>query len=261
MFEKSEHKISLPNGKNKKKNGDISVHFESASLLLLSDTSSNVLFGERNFGLLGSAYCLNYITGQVIHIFRTTSPLVNQCQEVLNDISAWHVVGLFWVPGHAGVRGNEIADGLVREGSALRLLGPEPAFVVSRCDIRRRLRYRLISQHQAIWRDLDNTPRQARELISGPCPGTRIKLLSFNRNQSRVVTGLLTGHNTLRSHLHLMGLLYSPLCRKRGVKEEASARILCECEAVTVLRCRYLGFFFLEPEDIKEFKPGSHMEL
>jgi len=45
------------------------------------------------------------------------SPLVQQCQQVLNDISARHAVGLFWVPGHAGVRGNEIADQLARGGS------------------------------------------------------------------------------------------------------------------------------------------------
>ena len=32
---------------------------------------------------------------------RTTSPLVHQCQRVLNDISVWHVVGLLWVPRHA----------------------------------------------------------------------------------------------------------------------------------------------------------------
>jgi len=32
-----------------------------------------------------------------------TSPLVHQCQEALNDISARHVVGLYWDPGHAGV--------------------------------------------------------------------------------------------------------------------------------------------------------------
>jgi hypothetical protein len=188
---------------------------------------------------------------------RTTSPLVYQCQEALNDISARHVVGLFWVPGHAGVRGNEIADRLERSGSALRFLGPEPALGVSRCDIRRKLRCWLSGQHRANWHDLANTLRQARELISGPCPGTWTKFLSFNRNQSRVVTGLLTGHNTLRRHLHLMGLPDSPLCRKCGVKEETSAHILCECEALATLRCRYLGSFFLEPQDIKSLSLGA----
>jgi ribonuclease HI len=37
---------------------------------------------------------------------KTMSPLVRQCQQALNDISTWHAVGLYWVPGHAGVRGN-----------------------------------------------------------------------------------------------------------------------------------------------------------
>jgi hypothetical protein len=183
--------------------------------------------------------------------------LVHQCQKALNDISARHVVGLFWVPGHAGVRGNEIADGIARGGSALRLFGPEPALGVSRCDIRKRLSHWLINQQWASWRDLGSTLRQARELISVPCPGTRIKLLSFNRNQSRVVTGLLTGHNTLRRHLCLLGLLDSPLCRKCGVKEETSAHILCECEALAALRHRYLGSFSLEPEDVKSISLGA----
>jgi ribonuclease HI len=34
------------------------------------------------------------------------------CQNVLNDICARHAVWLFWVPGDAGVRGDEIADEL-----------------------------------------------------------------------------------------------------------------------------------------------------
>jgi len=78
---------------------------------------------------------------------------------------------------------------------------------------------------------------------------------------SRAVTGLLTGHNTLRRHLHLMGLSDSPLCRRCGAKDETSAHILCECEALASLRHAYLGSFFSEPEDIKTNKSGGHLEL
>ena len=46
-----------------------------------------------------------------------TSPLVQQCQQALNDTSTRHVVRLYWVHGHAGVRGNEIADKLARSVS------------------------------------------------------------------------------------------------------------------------------------------------
>jgi hypothetical protein len=81
--------------------------------------------------------------------------------------------------------------------------------------------------------------------------------LSFNRTQFRAVTGLLTGHNTLRRHLHLTGLSDSSLCRRCGAENEKSAHILCECEALVPLRHVYLGLFFLEPEDIKSIMLGA----
>jgi ribonuclease HI len=77
---------------------------------------------------------------KALRAVRMTSPLVYQYQRALNVISARRVVRLFWVPGHAEVRGNEIANGLAREGSVIGLLVPEPALGVSRCDIRRKLR-------------------------------------------------------------------------------------------------------------------------
>ena len=70
----------------------------------------------------------------------------------------------------------------------------------------------------------------------GPSLGTRAKLMTLIRIQSRVVTGLLTGHNTLRRHLYLLGLFSSPLCRWRGAGEETSAHVLCECEVLASRR-------------------------
>jgi len=58
---------------------------------------------------------------------KTTSPVVRKCQKALNDISIRHVVGLYWVPGHAGVRGDEIADKLARDGSVQKFVGSEPS--------------------------------------------------------------------------------------------------------------------------------------
>jgi len=75
------------------------------------------------------------------------------------------------------------------------------------------------------------------------------------------VTGLLTGHNTLRRHLHLLGLLDSPLCRRCGAEEEISAHILCGCEALASLRHTYLGSYLLEPEDIMSISLGAIWNL
>ena len=86
-------------------------------------------------------------------------------------------------------------------------------------------------------------------LWSGLATGAR--LLSFNRIQTKAVIGLLAGHNTLRRHLHVMGISNDPACRKCGTEEETSVHVLCEYEALASLRHQYLGSFFLDPVDIR----------
>jgi hypothetical protein len=82
-------------------------------------------------------------------------------------------------------------------------------------------------------------------------------VIFINRPQPRAVIGLLTGHNTLRRPLHVMGLSNDPTCRKCDTEEETSVYILCECEALASLRRRYLGSFFLNPEDIWMLRVGA----
>jgi hypothetical protein len=81
--------------------------------------------------------------------------------------------------------------------------------------------------------------------------------VSFNRTQSKVVIGLLTGCNTLRKHLYVMGLNNNPTCRKCGIEEKTSFHILCECEALASLRHTHLDSFFLDPEDIWKLSIGA----
>ena len=107
------------------------------------------------------------------------------------------------------------------------------------------------NQHLVMWRDPCSKQRQGRDLISGPDLATRARLLSFNRTQSRVVIGLLTGHNTLRRLLYIMGMSNKSTCRKCGTEEEISVHILFECETLASFRYKYLGSFFLDPEDIR----------
>jgi len=91
---------------------------------------------------------------KVLKAFRPTYnnvSLVHQCQKALNDISIRHADGLSWVPRHAGIRGNEIADGLSRGGTALRFLEPQPALSVSRRDLQKSIGRCLVKQHGSQW--------------------------------------------------------------------------------------------------------------
>jgi hypothetical protein len=124
-----------------------------------------------------------------------------------------------------GVQGNETANEIARGGSVLTFVGPEPGLGVPRQDTRKISRW-LHNQHWVWWQGLCDTQRQARELISEHCLGVKTRLLFFNRIQSRAVIGLLTGHNTLRRHFHLMGLSDTTLCRRCGAEDETSAHVL-----------------------------------
>ena len=144
------------------------------------------------------------------------------------------------------------------QGAGQRFIGPEPFLGVFRQNIRRKMKRWIQRQHLALRRGPCSTQRQARELISGPNLAAVTRLLSFNRTQSRAVIGLLTGHNTLRRHLHVMGLNDNPTCRKCGTEEEeTSAHILCECEALASLRHAHLGSFSLDSEDIRVLGMGA----
>ena len=136
------------------------------------------------------------------------------------------MVGLHWVPGHGGVRGNEIVNEFAMGGSILGFLGPEPALGVSRRDIRRRISRWFVNQHWALWPCLGYTQRQAQELIYRHCLGVKAKFLCFDRTHFRAVTGLLIGHNTLRRHLHLLGLLNNSLLTRCAAEEEISFHVL-----------------------------------
>ena len=92
---------------------------------------------------------------------KTTSPLVRQSQKALNDISTWHTVGLYWVPGHAGIQGSEIPDQLARDGSVERFAGPELFLGISRQNIRRKIKHWMENQHLVLWRGPCSTQRQA----------------------------------------------------------------------------------------------------
>jgi hypothetical protein len=86
----------------------------------------------------------------------------------------------------------------------------------------------LDTQHIAMWQFLTSTQRQARKFILGPSQTAKTRKLSFNRMQSKVVTGLLVGHSTLRRHLYIMGLIDSPLCRTFGEHRRKPQSMFCE---------------------------------
>jgi len=101
--------------------------------------------------ILVERYCSVKVALKALQAAKTTSPMIRQCQKALNGISTQHTVGLYWVPRHAGVQGNEIADKLAGDGSVQRFAGPEPFLEVSRQNIRREIKHWMENQHLVLW--------------------------------------------------------------------------------------------------------------
>jgi hypothetical protein len=150
---------------------------------------------------------------------KTTSPLVRHCQRAFNIISNPHSVGLFWVPRPPGIHGNESAKEPARQGSVHQFVGPQLALGVSRQNIKKTQCW-LVNQHDTVAGSYQHSETGSRIDQS---PAAKTRLLFSNRPQSRVVTG----RNTLRRRLYILGLIDSPLC-KRFREVEASAHVLCE---------------------------------
>ena len=55
-----------------------------------------------------------------------TSITVLNCIRNLNQSGKQNHVSIAWIPGHAGVHGNEVADYLAKSGSKSKIHGPEP---------------------------------------------------------------------------------------------------------------------------------------
>jgi hypothetical protein len=139
--------------------------------------------------------------------------------------------------------------------SVQRFVGLEPFLGVSRQTIRRKMKRWVEKQHLALWGGPCSTQRQARELISGPILATGASYCPLIGHNPGLL--LACSLDTLRRHLHIMGLSDSPICRKCGTEEETSVHILCEYEALASLRHTYLGSFFLDPEDIRVLGVGA----
>jgi hypothetical protein len=164
-----------------------------------------------------------------------TLGLVAEYLDALSALASLNEVTLVWVPGHCGNPGNEEADKLARQASAMPLLGAKPALGIPRCSARETIKNWTEYQHIA-WKDLPGH-RHGKLFIVRPCKRIAEYLLKLNRDKLKMAVVVLVGHAPVRRHLYIMGLFDGdPTCRFCRMEAETVQHIICCCEVLAELK-------------------------
>jgi hypothetical protein len=112
-----------------------------------------------------------------------SSSLVLQCWSSLQQLSMTNRVGLFWVPGHYDILGNEKVDQSARRGSGSAFCAPEPCLRLSTSSVRQNTKEWAVTAHSRHWAGIPGC-KHSKQWIASPKLSVTKYLLSLSRNSS-----------------------------------------------------------------------------
>ena len=139
---------------------------------------------------------------------------------------------------------NEEADRLAKE------VPPNQSAAIPFSVGKNLIKKQLEQKHQARWTACTGC-RQSKVLMRYPLPSKANELLTMNKLRLRAAVGLLTGHTSLRAHLHELGHTERQECRLCGYENEDSVHIVCDCPVLACKRYRIWRYKFLSLKILK----------
>jgi ribonuclease HI len=228
--------------------GKYATAFQTEIYAILQCACENIRRAYRNRRIIifsDSQPALRALSGP-----KVISELVVECLNALSEPAGLNEVALVWVPGLCGIRGNEPADKLARQVSAMPLTDPEPVLGIPKCLAREAIRTWIMNLHHRTWKDLPGH-RHGKLFVSGPCKKRAEDLLKLSRHQLRMVVAILTGHAPVRTHLRTTGLFkWDPACRFCRQEAETVQHIIRHCEGMARWRFNVFEDSVVEPKDI-----------
>ena len=162
-------------------------------------------------------------------------------------------VRLCWIPGHEDHFGNLKADKLAKIGASLTEPNCDqriyPSITISKEKISKKANEIALNK----W---ITTPECNTNKIFWPCynKGKSKNLLVFPKCKLKRITGIVTGHCSVRKMLKLFNLADDDLCRYCCDIHvvESVEHLIGECEALFEIRLKFLGCYRLDTDDFKD---------
>lgn len=195
-------------------------------------------------------------------LFIRSSTTLN-CITTLNRLGLDNRVTIAWVPSHSKVHGNIKADYLAKQGIRNKdieiFVNPTSAFTDEK------IKNVFISEAINRWRN-SKCKNHAKNFISGFEQFKSNYLLSMNRRDIRIVTGLLTGHALTMSFLEKLGKTDDITCRMCLDADETVEHWLSDCEAfplrdATLYDCGNISTKDVHYKDILKFANSGFKEI
>jgi len=114
--------------------------------------------------------------------------------------------------------------------------------------------------HRDRWKRM-STCRQARQILDQPSESHRSTCCQLRRNEIHQLISVVTGHSTLKGHLHRMGLIADPTCDLCGNEVEDRNHFLCRCDALCLQRLTIFGAATMEPCYLSEIPLRLNLEF
>lgn len=178
---------------------------------------------------------------------------VGDCVAALQLAGTRNTVHLKWIPGHAGLEGNELADELAKKGSREHPGDNTPNVPVPFSAIRRGVETWVSELHGELWARLESC-RQSKMMCPAPDRRRALDICNLARQDSRRVIQILSGHANLARHNHLMNKRPSPVCEDCKLGEETAFHHVATCPRYSWVRNKHMGHFLLEEADLPRLR-------
>jgi ribonuclease HI len=201
--------------------------------LALTHVADRLLDKDLGPSLPAVAFCtdsLSVLLRLKGHPGREDSAVLDEIRVLARRLSRKVAVHLVWVPGHAGVPGNERVDALAKDAANL----PQAESPIPLACAKARLRALSVQS----WRD--GLRRDWHYSATGGRP-PKVDA-SLSRLEARTLAQLRTGHcHLLKAYQHRIGVADDPTCPNCGDGPEDANHLLATCAAWAVQRQESFG--------------------